>query len=293
MKGNRLISKIIMVVIFLVGLGFILYPIVANGWNEICRRKVITVYDRQVEQSVEQGKISYEDEKRKADEYNKALRFNITDDGFVSNKDNNKDDEESSYDENSEYNKCLNLNNDGMMGYISIPKIDVKLPIYHSTDNEVLQKYVGHLEGSSLPVGGKSTHGVLAAHRGLPSSRLFTDLDRIEEGDRFYIYVLNQVLTYQVDRIYPMIDKNDKAKLTEALQTKEGEDYITLLTCTPYGVNTHRLLVRGKRVENSNESYDRKLNSNSNLWILGGAAVGIIATSVVLVILIRKGEKAD
>ena len=152
---------------------------------------------------------------------------------------------------------------------------------------------MGHLEGSSLPVGGKSTHGVLAAHRGLPSSRLFTDLDRIEEGDRFYIYVLNQVLTYQGDRIYPMIDKNDKAKLTEALQTKEGEDYITLLTCTPYGVNTHRLLVRGKRVENSNESYDRKLNSNSNLWILGGAVVGIIATSVVLVILIRKGEKAD
>lgn len=259
MKGNRLISKIIMVVIFLVGFGFILYPIVANEWNEICRRKVITVYDRQVEQSVEQGKISYEDEKRKADEYNKALRFNITDDGFVSNndnsvnnsdndtdEDNNKDNEESSFDENSEYNKCLNLNNDGMMGYISIPKIDVKLPIYHSTDNEVLQKYVGHLEGSSLPVGGKSTHGVLAAHRGLPSSRLFTDLDRIEEGDRFYIYVLNQVLTYQVDRIYPMIDKNDKAKLTEALQTKEGEDYITLLTCTPYGVNTHRLLVRGK-----------------------------------------------
>ena len=267
-----------MVVIFLVGFGFILYPIVANEWNEICRRKVITVYDRQVEQSVEQGKISYEDEKRKADEYNKALRFNITDDGFVSNndnrvnnsdndtdEDNNKDNEESSFNENSEYNKCLNLNNDGMMGYISIPKIDVKLPIYHSTDNEVLQKYVGHLEGSSLPV----------------------------EGDRFYIYVLNQVLTYQVDRIYPMIDKNDKAKLTEALQTKEGEDYITLLTCTPYGVNTHRLLVRGKRVENSNESYDRKLNSNSNLWILGGAAVGIIATSVVLVILIRKGEKAD
>ena len=255
---------------------------------------------------MEQGKISYEDEKRKADEYNKALRFNITDDGFVSNndnrvnnsdndtdEDNNKDNEESSFDENSEYNKCLNLNNDGMMGYISIPKIDVKLPIYHSTDNEVLQKYVGHLEGSSLPVGGKSTHGVLAAHRGLPSSRLFTDLDRIEEGDRFYIYVLNQVLTYQVDRIYPMIDKNDKAKLTEVLQTKEGEDYITLLTCTPYGVNTHRLLVRGKRVENSNESYDRKLNSSSNLWILGGAAVGIIATSVVLVILIRKGEKAD
>ena len=166
-----------MVVIFLVGFGFILYPIVANEWNEICRRKVITVYDRQVEQSVEQGKISYENEKRKADEYNKALRFNITDDGFVSNndnsvnnsdndtdEDNNKDNEESSFDENSEYNKCLNLNNDGMMGYISIPKIDVKLPIYHSTDNEVLQKYVGHLEGSSLPVGGKSTHGVLAAH---------------------------------------------------------------------------------------------------------------------------------
>ena len=225
---------------------------------------------------------------------NGYIRF--TDGATIPNdtdEDNNKDNEESSFDENSEYNKCLNLNNDGMMGYISIPKIDVKLPIYHSTDNEVLQKYVGHLEGSSLPVGGKSTHGVLAAHRGLPSSRLFTDLDRIEEGDRFYIYVLNQVLTYQVDRIYPMIDKNDKAKLTEALKTKEGEDYITLLTCTPYGVNTHRLLVRGKRVENSNESYDRKLNSNSNLWILGGAAVGIIATSVVLVILIRKGEKAD
>ena len=235
-----------MVVIFLVGFGFILYPIVANEWNEICRRKVITVYDRQVEQSVEQGKISYEDEKRKADEYNKALRFNITDDGFVSNndnsvnnsdndtdEDNNKESEESSFDENSEYNKCLNLNNDGMMGYISIPKIDVKLPIYHSTDNEVLQKYVGHLEGSSLPVGGKKYTWSFGGSQGFAQLRLFTDLDRIEEGDRFYIYVLNQVLTYQVDRIYPMIDKNDKAKLTEALQTKEGEDYITLLTCTP------------------------------------------------------------
>ena len=183
-----------MVVIFLVGFGFILYPIVANEWNEICRRKVITVYDRQVEQSVEQGKISYENEKRKADEYNKALRFNITDDGFVSNndnsvnnsdndtdEDNNKDNEESSFDENSEYNKCLNLNNDGMMGYISIPKIDVKLPIYHSTDNEVLQKYVGHLEGSSLPVGGKSTHGVLRLTGGCPASdclRIWTELKR-------------------------------------------------------------------------------------------------------------------
>lgn len=271
-----------MAVIFFVGVGFILYPTMANGWNEMCRRKVITVYDRQIEQSAKQGKISYEEEKKKADEYNKGLRFNITDDGFK------KDNKKSSSDENSEYNKCLNLNNDGMMGYISIPKIDVKLPIYHSTDNEVLQKYVGHLEGSSLPVGGKSTHGVLAAHRGLPSSRLFTDLDRMEEGDRFYIYVINQVLTYQVDRIYPMIDKNDKAKLTEALQTKEGKDYITLLTCTPYGVNTHRLLVRGKRVENSNENYDRKLNSTSNRWIFGGAIIAIIATLLVFIILFRK-----
>ncbi|MFQ6930320.1 MAG: sortase [Eubacterium sp.] len=208
---------------------------------------------------MEQGKISYENEKRKADEYNKALRFNITDDGFVSNndnsvnnsdndtdEDNNKDNEESSFDENSEYNKCLNLNNDGMMGYISIPKIDVKLPIYHSTDSEVLQKYMGHLEGSSLPGRERKYTWSFGGSQGsCPAPdclRIWTEL----KGDRFYIYVLNQVLTYQVDRIYPMIDKNDKAKLTEALQTKEGEDYITLLTCTPYGVNTHRLLVGEK-----------------------------------------------
>ena len=139
------------------------------------------------------------------------------------------------------------------MGIVEIPKIDVELPIYHTTDEEVLQIGAGHLEGSSLPVGGESTHAVISAHRGLPSAKLFTDLDQMAEGDVFYLHILDETLAYEVDQILPMVDKDDTEALTEALAIEEGKDYVTLFTCTPYGVNTHRLLVRGVRTEYNGE----------------------------------------
>ena len=147
--------------------------------------------------------------------------------------------------------------NDGVMGYLSIPKINIKLSIYHGTGDDVLQTGIGHLSGTKLPIGGKSTHSVLAAHRGLPSARLFTDIDQMERGDQFYIHVLDKTLAYQVDQILPMIDKDDSEALEKALQIEAGEDYVTLFTCTPYGVNSHRLLVRGYRVPYTGEDGDK------------------------------------
>src|SRR5699024_5347332 len=156
-------------------------------------------------------------------------------------------------DRDEAYMACLKINGDEVMGIVEIPKIDVELPIYHTTDEEVLQIGAGHLEGSSLPVGGESTHAVISAHRGLPSAKLFTDLDQMAEGDVFYLHILDETLAYEVDQIRPMVDKDDTEALTEALAIEEGKDYVTLFTCTPYGVNTHRLLVRGVRTEYKGE----------------------------------------
>lgn len=224
---NRVIYGVI-VLFMMIGIGLITYPYVANKWNEKQKNKLLADYCNQVAKYAEQGNVDYQFERALARQYNEGLRQgeNVSD----------------------LYEQCLNLNHDGMMGYISIPKIQVELPIYHSTNKEVLQKYIGHQEGTSLPIGGAGCHAVLAGHRGLPSNRLFTDLDQIEVGDFFYIFVLDEKLTYKVDNIEPMIDKDDTTKLNEMLQAKDGKDYVTLLTCTPYGVNTHRLLVRGQRV---------------------------------------------
>lgn len=148
----------------------------------------------------------------------------------------------------TEYWKVLNVGGDGIMGYITIPKINIKLAIYHGTDTDVLQTGVGHLNGTKLPVGGGGNHTVLSAHRGLPSAKLFTDIDQLKEKDRFYLHILNEDMAYEVDQILPMVDKDDYDALQEALKVEEGQDYVTLFTCTPYGVNSHRLLVRGHRV---------------------------------------------
>ena len=145
-----------------------------------------------------------------------------------------------------DYYSTLDVNGDGMMGYITIDKIKVQLPIYHGTSDRVLNSAVGHVEGSSLPVGGKSTHAVLSAHRGLPSAKLFTNLDKLEKGDIFTIRILDRLITYQVDRILIVLPNE-----TENLDLVQGEDYCTLVTCTPYGINTHRMLVRGTRIENA------------------------------------------
>ena len=170
------------------------------------------------------------------------------------------------------------------MGYMSIPKINIRLAIYHGTGDDVLQTGIGHLNGTKLPIGGTSTHSVLAAHRGLPSARLFTDVDQLERGDRFYIHILDEILAYEVDQILPMVDKDDMDTLQEALCIEEGEDYVTLVTCTPYGVNSHRLLVRGKRREYREEEAEelQRAREEEESRAVQAAAAGIGAVVLLL-----------
>jgi len=189
---------------------------------------------------------------------------------------------EASDEPDEEYMACLNIAGDEMMGTVEIPKINIELPIYHTTDETVLERAAGHLEGSSLPVGGESTHAVISAHRGLPSASLFTDLDQLEEGDHFLLHVLDDTLAYEVDKI-SVVEPEE----TQDLAVEEGEDLVTLLTCTPYGVNSHRLLVRGHRVPYEPEAiaderpplFGTSLHTNYLLWVLVGLLItgGFIA----------------
>lgn len=170
------------------------------------------------------------------------------------------------------------------MGYITIPKIGLELAIYHGVGDDILQTGVGHVSGSNLPIGGETTHCVLPAHKGLPSARLFTDIDQLEKGDKIYIHVLDQVLAYEVDQVQDMIDKDDSDTLGKALDLQEGKDLITLFTCTPYGINSHRLLVRGIRVEyngeldadNVSEGMLESVQDYYMIYLLIGAATVIL-----------------
>ena len=201
---------------------------------------------------------------------------------------------------NTEYWNILNIAGDGIMGYISIPKINIKLAIYHGTGDAVLQTGVGHLNGSGLPIGETGSHCILAAHRGLPSARLFTDIDQLEIGDMFYLHVLNETMAYKVDRILPMVDKDDHETLEKELQIEEGQDLVTLFTCTPYGVNSHRLLVRGTRVPYNGEEEatgsvaDSMLHSIQNyymLYLILGIAVTVLLILIMKVVSGRKQRK--
>mgnify|MGYP000158687949 FL=1 len=221
------LSTIILILIFLVGLSVMLYPSVSDAVNRKHQSRAVASYAEEVEQLSDADYQTYFDA---ADAYNRQL--NTTPNAFYKP------------DLVSGYAQTLDISGTGIMGYITIPKISVELPIYHGTDEGVLQVAAGHLEGSSLPVGGAGTHAVISAHRGLPSATLFTNLDELEVGDRFTITVLNRVLTYEVDQISIVLP----TEIDQLLPT-EGMDYVTLMTCTPYGINTHRLLVRGKRVE--------------------------------------------
>ena len=221
------LSTIILILIFLVGLSVMLYPSVSDAVNRKHQSRAVAGYAEEVEQLSDADYQTYFDA---ADAYNRQL--NTTPNAFYKP------------DLVSGYAQTLDISGTGIMGYITIPKISVELPIYHGTDEGVLQVAAGHLEGSSLPVGGAGTHAVISAHRGLPSAKLFTNLDELEVGDRFTITVLNRVLTYEVDQISIVLP----TEIDQLLPT-EGMDYVTLMTCTPYGINTHRLLVRGKRVE--------------------------------------------
>lgn len=222
-------STIIAVLVFITGLSLLLYPTVSNYWNSLHQSRVVANYS---------DTMAKMDKKEKQAEIDRAVEYNAR---LV----NNGGRFTPSVSELSEYKSLLNADGTGMMGYVTIPKIQVKLAIYHTVDDSVLQVGVGHLEGSSLPVGGSSTHCVISSHRGLPSAKLFTELDRLKKGDVFYLHVYDRVLAYQVDNI-AIVEPTDYG----LLEIEEGKDLCTLLTCTPYGINTHRLLVRGHRVEN-------------------------------------------
>lgn len=224
---KKVLPVLAVVLIFVLGLGIMLYPTIANYVNARSQTVAIDHY----EEAARANAAYYEGLLEQAQAFNREIFENG---GLVNLTDEQK----------AAYETLLNLNGDGVMGYIEIPRLELKLSIGHGTEEDVLQRMVGHIEGSSLPVGGESTHAVLSAHRGLPTAKLFSDLDLMQVGDRFTIHTLNQTLTYQVDQITVILPEE-----IEALAIEPGEDYVTLMTCTPYAVNTHRLLVRGVRVE--------------------------------------------
>lgn len=271
---KRNITTITILLFFLVGLSLLLYPFVANQWNNYRQSRLISSYDSAVSQMESEGSIDYEEEWARAKAYNEALLPSILPDSFAVAEASDEPDEE--------YMACLNIAGDEMMGTVEIPKINIELPIYHTTDEDVLERAAGHLEGSSLPVGGESTHAVISAHRGLPSASLFTDLDQLEEGDHFLLHILDDTLAYEVDKI-SVVEPEE----TQDLAVEEGEDLVTLLTCTPYGVNSHRLLVRGHRVPYEPEAiadeqpplFGGSLHTNYLLWVIIGLLItgGFIA----------------
>lgn len=228
-KKKSVISTIVIVLILLVGVGIMVYPTFSDWWNSFHQSRAIASYTTAVD---EMDPEIIEAQLNEAYEYNKRLlkkpnRYELSDE------------------ELKEYNSILDPSGTGVMGYIQIKSIGVNLPIYHGTDESVLQIAIGHIEGTSLPVGGESTHSAMSGHRGLPSAKLFSDLDKIKVGDVFTMTVLNKTVTYEVDQIEIVLPED-----TSLLNIVAGEDYCTLVTCTPYGINTHRLMVRGKRIEN-------------------------------------------
>ena len=285
---KKKLSGILFGLMFLVGFGILVYPTVADQWNTYLQSRLISSYEKNIE---EMEPEDFTDQWEKAQALNGTLTKNsIYGDVF------GQDEEEM---QDSEYWQVLNVGGDGVMGYLSIPKINLKVSIYHGTGDEVLQTGVGHLNGTGLPIGGEGTHSVLAAHRGLPSARLFTDIDQMKKGDKFYLHVLDETLAYQVDQILDMVDKDDMETLENALQIEEGKDYVTLFTCTPYGVNSHRLLVRGTRVPYTGEEdieetpVDTMLRAVQDYYMLY-LVLGLSVTLLVILfmkILIKPGKK--
>lgn len=234
----------LLILMLLIGCSLLFYPTISDQWNNYCQSIVIDGYEDRVG---EMEKEDFSKEWEAARAYNDSLEYNaLCADVFEDGEMNLKD---------TEYWKVLNVADDGVMGYLSIPRINIKLAIYHGAEEKVLQKGIGHINGTKLPIGGESTHCVLSAHRGLPSARLFTDIDQLEKGDMFYVHVLDETFAYQVDQVLDMVDKNDAEALETALALEEKQDHVTLFTCTPYGVNSHRLLVRGSRVPYTGEEH--------------------------------------
>ena len=264
--------------IFLIGLSILLYPLISSTWNQMLANRQINHIDEVVSE-MEPNQV--DEVIQAAHDYNDNLLPQKVPDAFAI-RENISD---------AEYEALLNVTGSGMMGYIQIPVLRVRSPIFHYTTEDVLQKGVGHLFGSSLPVGGKGSHTVLTAHRGLPSNKLFSDLDKIVKGDKFFITICDETFAYQVDQIQTV-----EPDQTDSLALVDGKDYATLITCTPYGVNTHRILVRGHRVPYVPGEED-KINPrawlNMNIMMgLVGALLGILI-ALILVIRLRKRRNKD
>lgn len=275
-RGNSMTTLFLVLMLF-AGLSLLLYPTVSNYWNSLHQSRAIAAY---VEQVTQIDNETFDQLREQARAYNrtlvgKAYRYDMT------------------RQEREEYLGLLNVSENGIIGYIEIPGIHCELPIYHGTDADALQIGVGHIEGSSLPVGGESTHCAISGHRGLPSAKLFSDLDKLTVGDRFILRVLDDTLTYEVDQIHTVLPGE-----MDELEIVEGEDYCTLVTCTPYGVNTHRLLVRGYRVENSTDKEPARVATDETrteplgkISILLPVLVFAILLMLLLVFLLPKRKK--
>lgn len=262
MKKNG--STVLLILVFLTGLSLLLYPAFSDWWNSFHQSQAVAGY---VEQVAELEQERYAEIWDAARDYNRSL-LDRPNEYLLSEE------------QKAEYETLLDVGGSGIMGYIEIPSIGVTLPIYHGTAESVLQIAAGHLEWTSLPVGGESSHCVLSGHRGLPSARLFTDLDQLTVGDVFLFRVLDEVLTYEVDQIL-IVEPQE----TEDLHIAEGQDYCTLVTCTPYGINSHRLLVRGHRVENTPEAVNIRVTANA-IAIDPLVVAPIVALPMLLVLLV-------
>lgn len=256
--------------ISLVGIAIIFYPSISNMFYKITANKVIENYSKDINAISKKEKEKLINDARAYND--NSLVYRIEDAFDIDAK--NKDDI---------YQSLLNYNEDGIMGYIEIPKISIRLPIYHGTTDEVLNKGVGHVYGTSLPVGGKSSHAILAAHRGLPSAKLFTDLNQLEKKDKFYIIISDEIFVYEVDNI-EIIEPQDIDKL----QIEKDKDYVTLFTCTPYAINTHRLLVRGKRIENTKDNIADVNKNNVNYTPLIMVIISMMITGGLMVYINHK-----
>ncbi len=295
MKSEKILL-IIAVIFIIVGTGIFLYPSISNYFAEKNHVEAIRNYDKIVA-GIEEDSIK--EEKEKAQTYNENLSGDPVHDPFVLG---------SGYALPENYKEVLNLSEDGIMGYIQIPKISVDLPIYHGTSEEVLEKGVGHIQNTSVPIGGSSTHSVLTGHTGLPNAELFTRLDELVVGDVFYIHILNERLAYKVYEIKVVLPDN-----IDELRITSGEDLVTLVTCTPYGVNSHRLLVKAERVEdyienngntteasnNSNTINNVETKKNNKQYYLTGIQIGtviliiVIITTLIVEIIIKRSKKSD
>lgn len=271
---KKLNSNLILILLFFVGLSVLLYPTVSDYINQKHQSAAIAAYEEVVADNSEEENEAL---LAAAEAYNEKLAQNP---GVFYDPDQIQG-----------YDDLLDVSGMGIMGYITVDKLSIKLPIYHGTDASVLEIGCGHLKGSSLPVGGKSTHCVLSAHRGLPSAKLFTDLDGLEEGDTFTVTVLNRVLTYEVDKISIVLPQE-----TEALQIEDGKDYCTLMTCTPYGINSHRLLVRGHRVPTvagAGTAVTSEAFRVEPLFVASAIAIPLLVVLLLWLLLHKKKQKGN